>query len=180
MFRAASVCIRLRFGTLIAALESGMGYSIRNAARAIILTPQHEVLLMRMSFPWRLDHLWILPGGGIEQDEEPEAAVVREVYEETGATTIEVVGEAWRRESFVAATMTHLKQRYYLVFSDHFVPKPAKLSEQEMEWVREYRWWSLHSLRTEKPNVEPERIALGLQDLIKHGLPPNPVEIDIQ
>ena len=75
--------------------------------------------------------------------------------------------------------MTHLKQRYYLVFSDHFEPKPAKLSEQEMEWVREYRWWSLHSLRTEKPNVEPERIALGIQDLIKHGLPPNPLEIDI-
>ncbi len=171
MFRAANVCIRLRFGTLIAALESDMGYTIRNAARAIILTPQHEVLLMRMAFPWRLDHLWILPGGGIEQDEEPEAAVVRESYEETGATTIKVVGEAWWRESFVEAKMMHLKQRYYLVFSDHFEPKPIKFSEQEMEWVREYRWWSLHSLRTEKPNVEPERNALGIQDLIKHGSP---------
>lgn len=92
--------------------------------------------------------------------------------------SIEVVGEAWRRESFVEARKTHLKQRYYLVRSERFEARPTDLSEQEMEWVREYRWWSIHALRFENPNVEPERIAIGIQDLVKYGLPPNPINID--
>lgn len=131
-----------------------------------------------MAFPWRGEDVWILPGGGIETGESPEEAVVREVFEETGATSLQVVGEAWRRESFVEARKTHLKQRYYLVYSERFEACPTDLSEQEMDWVREYRWWSIRSLQTENPNVEPERIAIGVRDLIQFGLPANPIEID--
>jgi len=155
-----------------------MTHTTRKAARAIILTPEYEVLLMRMAFPWRTDHLWILPGGGIEPGEPPEQAVIREVFEETGAKSIDVVGEAWRRESFVQAVNTHLKQRYFLVHSQRFEAKPTDLTEQEMQWVKEYRWWSLDALRTQQPNVEPDRIAIGIEALIEHGLPPEPIEID--
>jgi len=155
-----------------------MDYTIRNAARAIILTPQQEVLLMRMAFPWLDDHLWILPGGGIESGESPEEAVIREVFEETGFSCPVVIGEAWRRDSYVEARMTHLKQRYFFVRAEHFEPSPSDLSEQEMEWVREYRWWSVRDLQVEEPNVEPERIAVGIQELINHGLPAIPLEID--
>lgn len=88
---------------------------------------------MRMAFPWREEHLWILPGGGIEQGETAEAAVKREVYEETGAVDINIVGEAWHRESFVEERNTHLKQRYFFVLTDRFDPMPTELSEEETD-----------------------------------------------
>ncbi len=155
-----------------------MDYSVRKAARAVILTPQNEVLLMRMAFPWREEDVWILPGGGIEPGEDVEAAVAREVFEETGGTDIQIVGEVWRRESFVEETRTHLKQRYFLVRAARFDAKATDLSEREMEWVREYRWWSAAALLRSDIAVEPIRIAEGLQDIIQSGLPPKPVEID--
>lgn len=43
-----------------------------------------EVLLAKMAARTRLFGSWTLPGGGINQGEDPRAAVVREVYEETG------------------------------------------------------------------------------------------------
>jgi ADP-ribose pyrophosphatase YjhB (NUDIX family) len=155
-----------------------MTYIVRNAARAIILTPERYVLLMRMAFPWREEDVWILPGGGIEDGEHVYATVSREILEETGAKDIEIIGEAWRGESKVEATSTHLKQRYFLVYAARFEPEPTDLSEQEMDWLRECRWWSVDSLATANIMVEPERIACGLRALISNGLPPTPIEID--
>lgn len=156
----------------------GMAYTTRKAARAILITPQSEVLLIRMAFPWREVHLWILPGGGIEQGESAKDAVKREVYEETGATNIKFEGEAWHRESFVEAKNTHLDQRYFLAFTEQFDPKPTDLSEQESDWIREYRWWSVEELESESIVVEPTKIAQEIKALIQHGVPANPIEID--
>ncbi|MGZ4453671.1 MAG: NUDIX hydrolase [Nocardioides sp.] len=60
----------------------------RVAAYAIIqrVSPDHglEILLSRLSAVVTDDEVWTLPGGGIEHGEDPRAAVVREVREETG------------------------------------------------------------------------------------------------
>ena len=155
-----------------------MGSTKRRAARAILLTPQHEVLLMRMVFPWRNEDLWILPGGGIEPGEDAQSSAAREVLEETGATDITIVGEAWYRDSFVDATNTHLQQRYFLAHTERFEPKPTDLSEAEMDWVREYRWWSIDELTRADVVVEPFRIGKGLVEIVENGLPSTPIEID--
>ncbi len=54
---------------------------IKPAAIGIIFSKdKKEVLLVK-----RCDvAVWVLPGGGIEEDESPESAVCREVWEETG------------------------------------------------------------------------------------------------
>ncbi len=49
----------------------------RDAARAIVLTPQHEVLLLRIRAPQGGDWLWITPGGGLEAGESIEAGLAR-------------------------------------------------------------------------------------------------------
>ncbi len=53
----------------------------RRGAMAVVLTEDHrQVLLLRRE----IFFLWDLPGGGIEKNEDPASAAVRECREETG------------------------------------------------------------------------------------------------
>lgn len=58
-----------------------MDFQWRPASYALI-TKQDEVLLSLWESS--IGSFWTLPGGGIEFDEQPDAACVREVWEETG------------------------------------------------------------------------------------------------
>lgn len=51
-------------------------------AAAVILDQNKNILLVKTTY--QRIHPWGLPGGGLEYGEHPEAAVVREVWEETG------------------------------------------------------------------------------------------------
>ncbi len=53
-------------------------------AAAVILDQNNNILLVKTTY--QRIHPWGLPGGGLEYGEHPEAAVVREVWEETGLT----------------------------------------------------------------------------------------------
>lgn len=55
----------------------------RVAAYAVILRDD-QILLSRLSDTISKTETWTLPGGGLDHGEDPRAAVVREVYEETG------------------------------------------------------------------------------------------------
>lgn len=55
----------------------------RVAAYAVIIR-DHHILLSRLASRLTARELWTLPGGGVEHGEDPRAAVVREVHEETG------------------------------------------------------------------------------------------------
>lgn len=55
----------------------------RLAAYAVIVRGDH-ILLSRLSPRVTKQELWTLPGGGVDHGEDPRAAVVREVHEETG------------------------------------------------------------------------------------------------
>jgi ADP-ribose pyrophosphatase YjhB (NUDIX family) len=151
----------------------------RRAARAIMLTPDHEVLMMRMAFPWLDEPLWILPGGGIEPGETAEQAVTREIFEETGQAGLLPGAAVWCREFLVSATSTLLKQQYFLVETERFEPRATELLGREQDWLEEYRWWSLEALSTTTAlNLEPDRIVVGLHKLIREGPPSIPLNID--
>ncbi len=55
----------------------------RVAAYAVILRGD-DILLSRLAARVTPDELWTLPGGGLEHGEDPRAAVLREIHEETG------------------------------------------------------------------------------------------------
>ncbi|HVX55593.1 NUDIX domain-containing protein [Nocardioides sp.] len=65
----------------------------RVAAYAVILRGE-DILLSRLSPMVTSDEVWSLPGGGLDHGEDPRAAVVREVREETGLEV--TVGETAR------------------------------------------------------------------------------------
>src|SRR4051794_7975773 len=69
----------------------------RHAIRAILLTPQHELLLMRIRRPDNGAEFWVTPGGGRESDESAEATLRRELREELGLETFTAGPLVWRR-----------------------------------------------------------------------------------
>lgn len=157
-----------------------MSITIRHAARAVLLTEDREILLMHMKFPWQTDAVWILPGGGIEPGETAEQAVVREIFEETGATDLPIAGQLWHREFTVDAVATRMLQRYFLFHTPRFEPVASNLLGDEANWLQEYRWWSLEELsRTSGSlNTEPENLAAGIEQYLREGLPAAPYDID--
>ena len=155
-----------------------MNISTRKTARAILLTPQHEVLLIRTRLPWVETDIWMLPGGGIENGEDANSAVVREVYEETGATEFVVRGEAWRQELFIEAKNLLLKQRFFLLEANKFSVSQAGLTADEKNWHREYRWWSIDELEIASILTEPVNICILLKELISNGLPQTPIKVN--
>ncbi|MDR2539480.1 MAG: NUDIX hydrolase [Chlamydiales bacterium] len=58
-----------------------MAKHLKQAVSGMILCSEKKkvLLIKRRDIP-----VWVLPGGGIEEQETPEEAVIREVYEETG------------------------------------------------------------------------------------------------
>ncbi|KAM8890780.1 nudix (nucleoside diphosphate linked moiety X)-type motif 4a isoform 1-T1 [Spinachia spinachia] len=64
-------------------IYDGEGFKRRAACLCFKAEDEDEVLLVSSS---RHPDQWIVPGGGMEPDEEPSGAAVREVYEEAGVT----------------------------------------------------------------------------------------------
>lgn len=54
--------------------------------RAIVLHRDGRLLLVKHTY----DRYWYLPGGGRKRDEDPEAAIVREIEEEVGITALAI------------------------------------------------------------------------------------------
>jgi 8-oxo-dGTP diphosphatase len=61
-------------------------YDTRVAAYALIVDDADRILLTWYVGGPHAQACWTMPGGGVEYDESPEQAVVREVFEETGYT----------------------------------------------------------------------------------------------
>src|ERR1700736_3782307 len=68
----------------------------RNAAHAILLTPDVEVLLIRLRSPATGEFFWVTPGGGLEAGETPEQGLRRELREELGLELKDLGAVVWR------------------------------------------------------------------------------------
>jgi 8-oxo-dGTP pyrophosphatase MutT (NUDIX family) len=156
-----------------------MESTIRKTARAIILTPQQDVLFMRMAFLWSDGDIWMLPGGGIKAGETARSAVLREVYEETSAVDLDIQGEVWRQDLRIEARNILLQQRYFLIEAKRFIPKPAELTVTEISWVQEYRWWQIDQFEAIENQMEPKCFPRLIKQLMQNGVPDTPTDISI-
>lgn len=147
---------------------------LRSSTRAVLLTPDQEVLMMELDnkiMNWRG---WITPGGGVEAGEDQLTAIRRELHEELGLTKFEVGALIWKRshclhwaEQFIEQT-----ENYYLVKIEKFEPQPTlELNEFEKAAFKGFKWWSLEELKRSDEVFAPRTLAMMLEDLIVNGPP---------
>ena len=152
----------------------------RRAVRGLLLTPQEEVLLIKVQFPWLRSEMWITPGGGVRRGESTRDALAREILEETGLEVGEPGPEIWRREHLWDHVDPPVLQReqYFLLRGERFEPRPGGLREGgERDWFRGFEWWPIGRLPDRYDRFAPTRLGALVRTLLREGAPDPPVEI---
>jgi len=118
----------------------------REAVRALIFDTDGRVLLCRFVNRVTGAAWWGTPGGGIEAGESAEAALRRELREETGLEPAEVGPVVFRDEVVLPWQGRLLRQAnaFYLVRAASHEPGPTV--DLELESVDGLRWWTLREL----------------------------------
>jgi ADP-ribose pyrophosphatase YjhB (NUDIX family) len=150
----------------------------RTSIRALILTPQDEVLLMRIRSPEGVV-LWIAPGGGIEAGEAAEEALRRELHEEVGLVACDVGPVLWRRRSTFnwGAWRVTQSEDYHVIHAPKF--EPVMSDPLEAEITEAFRWWPVSALGEAKERVVPTSLASILERYLAGGPPSAPPDVEV-
>ncbi len=145
----------------------------RTAVRALIVTPDREVLLLRIRSPEGV-LLWIAPGGGIEGDESPEDALRRELEEEVGLVGCQIGPVVWRRRSTFNWGSWRVTQReeFRIIHAQRF--EPVMTDALEAEITEALRWWPVDELSTADHRIVPTSLADILSRYWAEGAPVEP------
>jgi 8-oxo-dGTP pyrophosphatase MutT (NUDIX family) len=161
------------------------GLRIRQAVRALLVTPDDHVLLVRFEFPGRT--VWALPGGGLDAGETHLDALRRELLEEVGLTEPVIGLHVWNREHIIAhedGLWDGQRDRYYVVeATERFEPSPALTWGQlRAERLHELRWWHVDEIeRATNEDVwfAPRALGRHLRALIDQGPPSAPIDTGV-
>jgi 8-oxo-dGTP pyrophosphatase MutT (NUDIX family) len=145
-----------------------------------MVDPSSRLLLFRGELPDR-EPWWFAPGGAVEHDEIHEAALVRELAEETAIAVDPATLSApiWTHNylfTWQGQVERHLEQ-FYLV---HVTNQDVDTSQFELTAggaIRAHRWWTLTEIQSSQELFSPKRLAEHLEPLLKGQLPANPVEV---
>lgn len=165
------------------------GLRIREAVRALVVSDDRHVLLVRFEFATAT--VWAPPGGGLEPGETHATALVRELEEETGLVDAPIGPHVWNRVHvipFEDGSWDGQRERFHLVtVGERFEPRP-RLSWDELraEKVHELRWLPVDEIAdlarpgAERPVlVRPDGLGPRLADLLQHGPPPEPLDVPV-
>ena len=154
----------------------------RRAIRAVLLTPEGRILLMKLQDPVGRRQVWITPGGAVERGETAEAGLRRELAEETGLQEVQVGPLLWTRSHDFEWNGRAISQREesYLVEIAPFAPTMAAnpATGQRLSF-RGFRWWSVEDLRKTSELFAPRRLAGLLETLVREGQPDEPFDVGI-
>ncbi|MFC1707677.1 NUDIX hydrolase [Planctomycetota bacterium] len=152
----------------------------RHAVRAVLLTTDRQVLLIRVREPRTEFLLWLTPGGGLSPGEEPEQCLRRELREETGLTGIDVGPHLWTRFHDFTWDGQRIRQRedYYLVPVAFFQPTMhGNPEEGERSAFAGFRWWTPAEIESSADVFVPRRLADHLNLLLREGPPLRPIHV---
>ncbi len=149
----------------------------RQAAPAILLTADDEVLLMRVEV--QNGSFWICPGGGLQAGETAAQALRRELAEELGLADAQIGPLLWRRrqEMTLYGRRWHQSEEYFAVATTRFAPRMQDRAEARI--LREFRWWHLQDMRHSHENLVPSALLRIVLDYRENGPPRMPPAIEV-
>lgn len=153
----------------------------RIGARVLLLDTHDRVLLIHACDPHDRGHdWWELPGGGLDEGEEPPDAARREVAEETGIVLPVLGRKLWIRESrfHYKGRDHHRIDHVFLGRITDTAPKVAlKPTENEKAGLIERRWWSVAELRQTTDKLLPASLPRLVEDLLTGTLNTTPLNL---
>jgi 8-oxo-dGTP pyrophosphatase MutT (NUDIX family) len=150
----------------------------RQAVRALLISPQEQLLLIKIIEPQSKRAFWLTPGGGVDPSESPTAGLKREIFEETGLTGFEIGPEVWHREHLFTWAGRSIRQRekFYLVKVPRFEPTPQHLPDEvERAAFDGFRWWGVTEIEHSQEEFAPGGLGQLLQALLRDGPPAQPI-----
>jgi 8-oxo-dGTP pyrophosphatase MutT (NUDIX family) len=152
---------------------------VRDAVRALLITPAAEILLMRICPPDGEACFWIAPGGGLEPGETPRGALKRELREELGLEDFDMGPLVWRRRHTFDWDERRICQseRYHVVHVDRFQPQMSDALEARV--LDEFRWWPTSELASAAERLTPLALATIVSSYLEHGPPQGPLDLEV-
>ncbi|MBM3343322.1 MAG: NUDIX domain-containing protein [Betaproteobacteria bacterium] len=152
--------------------------TIIESARALLIDPRDRVLLMKLAFNTGRT-CWLTPGGSLNPGETFEAALRREILEETGLALDEPGHWVWTSPKRIMRDGRPLDTlaRVYIQRVPHFAAAPTALTRAEREMFRELRWWSIEEIARSRETFIPRALALLLAALLDGPWPAAPIQI---
>ena len=151
----------------------------RHAARAILLTPDHQILLLRVRPPQGGDWFWIAPGGGIDAEESVEAGLRRELREELGLDRFDMGPLVWKRQHTFDWGDQRIRQHeeYYLLHVERFEPRMSDATEIKI--LDRFRWWPVAELADSVERLTPLCLADIVTRYLADGPPVGPLAVEV-
>ena len=156
---------------------------IRQAARALLLTPSKHILLVRFEFP--AGTRWALPGGGLDEGEDHVTALRRELIEEVGLHHAEIGPHIWTREHripFINGLWDGQREHIHLVrVPEVFEPRPVLDWETlNAEYLFELRWWHIDEIAAAaQTSFAPAGLHTHAVNIIENRIPSSPINVEV-
>ncbi|MDR1236900.1 MAG: NUDIX domain-containing protein [Propionibacteriaceae bacterium] len=154
----------------LTAIEPALRRRHRRQAVRVIVSDGTAVLLLADSDPGKPgSQWWVTPGGGIDVGESPEAAAVRELFEEVGlvAAVEDLVGPVARRLVIHGYSDHILEQSetFYLLRTARFEADDSGHTEIERATLLGYDWITI----TDLGNLDIPLWPANLTEMLAHA-----------
>lgn len=161
----------------------------RPTVRILFLDAEGRLLLMRAHDPDVGDHegrvsdttYWFTIGGGIEPGEDPAAAALREIGEETGHTKVRLGPPVWYRECVltVKGEKRLFEETYFLAWTEETELSSENWTALERAVIKDMKWWDMDELMASEEIFYPLCLKEHLTPLLNGEYPAGTITIGL-